>query len=608
MAFLTQVATNTLSNQNISTALNVLTYTNTSRIRELQINVFIDQIAGNGSYTCYATVQRSGAGSTYQESPITAASVASGVTAIAFASILLTINATDVLKIWVLGLAGDTTTPDIITDVNEIFLLTDSNGQVTAADVKAINAIATTSVTAVNANIGTTQPINFTGTGASALTKSDLIDIASVAVNTALAQLGANVVNYNAQTAQTDANNLPKVDLEYWRATQPSTLSSGLVQADVERIVNAVVNTALAQLGVNVVSQANIDFGALQKGSLNAATPAVTVSDKTGFSLSAVGILAIWNQLKTDVGLIANSLGKLLADNLDATISSRVKPTDTLARVTLVDTTTNLTNNTPTIGNVTLATSQPNYAPAKAGDAMTLTSPYDAAKTASTQTSVNAIPTNPLLTTDARLNDLDATISSRSTLTQSQILSDNTPFLGANIALIKTDTTNLINRLGAFAGSGLNTALGFLRAMSRNDSAITPSDMGGTYSNLTQSLQAIAGSEATPPTVQQIVDGVWDEPIVDHLDSGSTGATLQLASSQAGTGFYTVEIPCEVSGVPADGVAVRVANDLAGTDIVAQATSDTNGVAVVYLDGGSFYVFLARGGDTFPNPTLITVP
>src|SRR5437868_3365733 len=33
-------------------------------------------------------------------------------------------------------------------------------------------------------------------------------------------------------------------------------------------------------------------------------------------------------------------------------------------------------------GAVTLATSQPNYAPSKAGDAMTLTSAYDAAKTA----------------------------------------------------------------------------------------------------------------------------------------------------------------------------------------------------------------------------------
>lgn len=38
-----------------------------------------------------------------------------------------------------------------------------------------------------------------------------------------------------------------------------------------------------------VKAQDNIDFGALQKASLNAATPSVTVSDKTGFSLAATG-------------------------------------------------------------------------------------------------------------------------------------------------------------------------------------------------------------------------------------------------------------------------------------------------------------------------------
>lgn len=46
-----------------------------------------------------------------------------------------------------------------------------------------------------------------------------------------------------------------------------------------------------------------------------------------------------------------------------------------------------------------------------------LTSAYDAAKTASTQASVSAIPTNPLLTNDIRLANLDAKISTRSELT-----------------------------------------------------------------------------------------------------------------------------------------------------------------------------------------------
>lgn len=63
----------------------------------------------------------------------------------------------------------------------------------------------------------------------------------------------------------------------------------------------------------------------------------VTVSDKTGFSLSAAGILAIWDYLLSGfTGAIA-SIGNLFKTNIDATISSRTKPADTQARVALVD-------------------------------------------------------------------------------------------------------------------------------------------------------------------------------------------------------------------------------------------------------------------------------
>jgi hypothetical protein len=56
------------------------------------------------------------------------------------------------------------------------------------------------------------------------------------------------------------------------------------IDANATYIAGAVVNTANAQIGVNVVSQANIDFGALQKTSLNAATPASVqnISAQTG--------------------------------------------------------------------------------------------------------------------------------------------------------------------------------------------------------------------------------------------------------------------------------------------------------------------------------------
>lgn len=70
----------------------------------------------------------------------------------------------------------------------------DFTSGVVKANATQINAVSTSSVTTVNANVGTTQPINFTGTGASALAKSDMVDVAGAAVSTSTAQLGVNAV------------------------------------------------------------------------------------------------------------------------------------------------------------------------------------------------------------------------------------------------------------------------------------------------------------------------------------------------------------------------------------------------------------------------------
>lgn len=151
MSYLAQLYTNTLSNQNISSALLVGTFTNTTRIRKVTISVSLDQIAGGGDYVVYATRQRAGAGSAYRKVPITTATVASGVTAIDLDSIAITLNATDVLKVYVTGLAGDTTTPDIIVDVNEEFINVDSSGNPTALDAAGVR----TAVGLATANLDT---------------------------------------------------------------------------------------------------------------------------------------------------------------------------------------------------------------------------------------------------------------------------------------------------------------------------------------------------------------------------------------------------------------------------------------------------------------------
>ena len=68
----------------------------------------------------------------------------------------------------------------------------------------------------------------------------------------------------------------------------------------------------------------NGDFTATMKTSIttaaSSATPSVTVSDKTGFSLSTAGIQAIWDRAVSNL-TTASSIGKLIVDNLNATIS-----------------------------------------------------------------------------------------------------------------------------------------------------------------------------------------------------------------------------------------------------------------------------------------------
>lgn len=57
-------------------------------------------------------------------------------------------------------------------------------------------------------------------------------------------------------------------------------------------------------------------------GNLTITGGKVDVNDKTGFSLSSAGVQAIWDALTSALST-ASSIGKLLVDNINATISSR---------------------------------------------------------------------------------------------------------------------------------------------------------------------------------------------------------------------------------------------------------------------------------------------
>lgn len=104
------------------------------------------------------------------------------------------------------------------------------------------------------------------------------------------------------------------------------------------------------------------------------------------------------------------------------------------------------------------------------------------------------------------------------------------------------------------------------------------------------------------------VDAVWDEAISGHLTAGTTGAKLNTASSGSGSGStaYTNTVTDDSSN-PLDGVEVWITSDVTGASTVASTTTNTLGSFTVYLDPGTYYLWLAKGGYNFPNPTTITV-
>ncbi len=144
--------------------------------------------------------------------------------------------------------------------------------------------------------------------------------------------------------------------------------------------LTALGDARLADLDATVSSRSTYAGGAV--ASVTAAVTVGTNNDKTGYGLSAAAVQAIWDALTSALTTVG-SIGKLLATNIDALISSRTKPADTQAAVTTV---TNLTN-APGAGDftATMKTSLNAATPAvtvtdKTGFA--LTSAYDPAKTA----------------------------------------------------------------------------------------------------------------------------------------------------------------------------------------------------------------------------------
>ena len=192
-------------------------------------------------------------------------------------------------------------------------------------NVKNMNNVAATSITAINANQGTTQPVNFTGTGATAYVKDDVIDWNGTAVHTpALA-------------------GVPYVDVHNWNGTAVSAPSTaGIVECNVKNIANAAVSVSTAQLGVNVVNIGGTAQTANDNGAdindilLDTGTDGVVVAaaSKSGYALTTTPPTKaeIQAEMEENGASILDTLRDDLADGgrLDLLIDAIKVPTDKL--------------------------------------------------------------------------------------------------------------------------------------------------------------------------------------------------------------------------------------------------------------------------------------
>lgn len=101
---------------------------------------------------------------------------------------------------------------------------------------------------------------------------------------------------------------------------------------------------------------------------------------------------------------------------------------------------------------------------------------------------------------------------------------------GSDLAT-STNQTTILNRLGAFTGSGANTILGVLRALARKDATL-PSDIGGTFAVATDSLEALRDDLAT---VVWTPANMIETGITPQLALRYIGATCAGLLSGAGT-------------------------------------------------------------------------
>lgn len=409
-------------------------------------------------------------------------------------------------------------------------------------NVKNINNVAASSVTAINANIGTTQPVNFTGTGASALVKSDMVDVAGAAVSTSSAQIGVNAVNIGG-TTQTGRDIGASVLLSAGTGTGQLDFTSGVVKANLAQILGTALTETAGQIAAAFKQFFNI---ASPTSTMNLITTVTTTTNLTNAPVDSSGVTTLLSRLSaTRAGYLDNLSGGAVA------LASKLqKYVQLLARKDSAIATDNATE-----------VSEIN---ANGGSG--------AGAYANTTDALEALSDTALKPTVAG-RTLDVSATGEAGIDWANVGSPTT-VVGLSGTTVKTatdveaDTQDIQGRLPAALVSG---------RMDSNVQAMAT----GVITATAIAADAIGASELAADAVAEIADQVWDEVLSGHLTGGSTGNALNSAGSAGdpwGTAVPGAYSPGSAGYIVGNRLDAAVSSRLASASYTAP---DNTGIAAV---------------------------
>ncbi len=115
------------------------------------------------------------------------------------------------------------------------------------------------------------------------------------------------------------------------------------------------------------------------------------------------------------------------------------------------------------------------------------------------------------------------------TATQSNVATAMGDYDTGNGVAIARNQTTILNRLGGITGTGVNTVLGYFKAL-LSKTATNPSDIGGTFDPTTDSTEAIRDSALAAGAAMTLTSGERDAiatAILDLANGVESGETLR---------------------------------------------------------------------------------